>query len=129
MQRVKAIIVLLLIWILTIGAERGENPNSVDLTTMEKMHTTAYNLHGTTATGGTTRKGICACNTHVGDLALIYSTNGDFLGIYEVTDTGGTDGLKAGTVIDVWFDTYEECEEWMRLTEGKCYVQWVHGEG
>jgi 3D (Asp-Asp-Asp) domain-containing protein len=65
----------------------------------------------------------------VGDLALIYSTNGDFLGIYEVTDTGGTDGLKAGTVIDVWFDTYEECEEWMRLTEGKCYVQWVHGEG
>ena len=103
--------------------------NSVDTSQMQKMYTTAYCLHGITANGGTTRKGICACNTHLGDMAVIYSVNGDFLGMYEVTDTGSTEGLTEGRVIDVWFDTYEECEEWMKLTDGRCYVLWVKGEG
>jgi 3D (Asp-Asp-Asp) domain-containing protein len=60
---------------------------------------------------------------------MIYSINGDFLYIAEITDTGSTEGLQSGRVIDVWFDTYEECEEWMKLTDGKCYVQWISGKG
>lgn len=94
-----------------------------------KMHTTAYCLHGTTATGGTTRPGIAACNTHVGEIATVYTLDGEYLGQFEITDTGKTEGLKAGKVLDVWFDTYEECKEWMRLTGGKVYVAFTEGEG
>ena len=120
---------LIAVLLFSCGASRREPVNSVDTSQMQKMYTTAYCLHGITANGGTTRKGICACNTHLGDMAVIYSINGDFLGMYEVTDTGSTDGLTEGRVVDVWFDTYEECEEWMKLTDGRCYVLWVRGEG
>lgn len=120
---------LIAVLLFSCGASRREPVNSVDTSQMQKMYTTAYCLHGITANGGTTRKGICACNTHLGDMAVIYSINGDFLGMYEVTDTGSTDGLTQGRVVDVWFDTYEECEEWMKLTDGRCYVLWVRGEG
>jgi len=95
----------------------------------QKMHTTAYCLHGTTATGGTTRPNIAACNTHVGEIAVIYTLDGEYLGQFEITDTGKTNGLKAGKVIDVWFDTYDECKQWMRITEGKVRVQWIKGIG
>lgn len=127
--KAKLMIIAILMCLVSCGASRREPVNSVDTSQMQKMYTTAYCLHGITANGGTTRKGICACNTHLGDMAIIYSVNGDFLGMYEVTDTGSTDGLTQGRVIDVWFDTYEECEEWMRTTEGRCYVLWVKGVG
>ena len=123
------VIFLIAVLLFSCGASRGEPVNSVDTSQMEKMWTTAYCLHGVTSTGGTTRPHIAACNTHVGDVALIYSLNGDFLYLAEITDTGSSEGLRAGRVLDVWFDTYEECEEWMRTTEGKCYVLWVHGQG
>lgn len=96
---------------------------------IEKLHTTAYCLHGVTATGGTTRPNIAACNTHVGDVAIIYTLDGEYLGMYEITDTGGTEGLRAGKVIDVWFDALDECKEWMSITGGKCYVKWIKGVG
>ena len=84
---------LIAVLLFSCGASRREPVNSVDTSQMQKMYTTAYCLHGITANGGTTRKGICACNTHLGDMAVIYSINGDFLGMYEVTDTGSTEGL------------------------------------
>lgn len=93
------------------------------------MYTTAYNLHGITATGGTTRPHIAACNTRLGQIAIIYSMDGEYLYTAEITDTGSTDGLIAGTVIDVWFDTYEECVDWMAKTEGRCKVLFVDGKG
>ena len=95
----------------------------------QKMHTTAYCLHGVTANGGTTRPHIAACNPHLGEVATVYTLDGEYLGTFEITDTGKTKGLRAGRVIDVWFDTYEECKEWMRLTGGKVYVAFTEGEG
>lgn len=127
--KTRVILIVLALCLISCGATRGERVNSVDTSGMQKMYTTAYCLHGVTANGGTTRPHIAACNPHLGDVAIIYSIDGEYLYTAEITDKGTTNGLIAGTVIDVWFDTYEECEEWMRLTEGKCYVQWVHGEG
>jgi hypothetical protein len=126
MKRATVLIVLIGILLLAKGA--GE-PGKVDTSGMQLMHTTAYCLHGVTATGGTTRRGIAACNTHVGDIAVIYSTDGKYLGTYEITDTGGTEGLQRGTVIDVWKCNYTQCESWMKLTNGKVYVQWIEGNG
>lgn len=121
-------VLILLIGILLLAKGAGE-PGSVDTSGMQLMHTTAYCLHGTTATGGTTRRGIAACNTHVGDIAVIFSTDGKYLGTYEITDTGGTEGLHKGTVIDVWKCNYTQCQSWMKLTNGKVYVQWIEGNG
>lgn len=95
----------------------------------QKMHTTAYMIQGVTASGIYTHPGICACNTHLGEVAVVYSRDGRYLGTFECIDTGITDGLKAGTVIDVWFETYDECKEWMTVSRGKCYVKWIKGQG
>lgn len=121
-------VLILLIGILLLAKGAGE-PGKVDTSGMQLMHTTAYCLHGVTATGGTTRRGIAACNTHVGDIAVIFSTDGKYLGTYEITDTGGTEGLQRETVIDVWKCNYTQCESWMKLTNGKVYVQWIEGNG
>ena len=127
--KTRVILIVLALCLISCGATSGERVNSVDTSGMQKMYTTAYCLHGVTANGGSTRPHIAACNPHLGDVAIIYSTDGEYLYTAEITDTGITDGLIAGSVIDVWFDTYEECEEWMRLTGGKCFVLWVSGEG
>jgi 3D (Asp-Asp-Asp) domain-containing protein len=94
-----------------------------------RMSTTAYMVQGITATGTPTHSGICACNPRLGQMAIVYTTDGEYLGSFECVDTGSTEGLQKGTVIDVWFDTYEECENWMIRTRGKVYVKWIQGEG
>lgn len=127
--KTKVILIVLALCLISCGATRGERVNSVDISGMQKMYTTAYCLHGVTANGGTTRPHIAACNTRLGQVAIIYSVDGEYLYTAEITDKGITNGLIAGNVIDVWFDTYEECEEWMRTTGGKCFVLWVDGKG
>ena len=92
-----------------------------------KMHTTAYCLHGVTGSGGTTHPGIAASDPHLGEIAVIYTVDGEYLGMYEVTDTGGTEGIRSGKVIDVWFDSYDECKDWMTVTRGKCMVYFIDG--
>lgn len=123
------IIFLIAVLLFSCAAERGERVNTVDTSGMVTMYTTAYHLHGVTASGGTTRPHIAACNPRLGECAYIYTMDGEFLDLVEITDTGSTNGLNAGTVIDVWFDTYEECEEWMVKTEGRCKVLFVKGVG
>jgi hypothetical protein len=130
MQRVKAIIVLLLIWILTIGAERMPEMD-FEAAGFHKMSTTAYILQGTTANGGTTHSGICASSIdHIGDIAVVYTLDGDFLGYYECTDTGAEGGgVRAGTVLDVWRKNMTQATNYMRITGGKVYVKWIEGDG
>lgn len=95
----------------------------------ETLHTTGYLITGTTATGGTTRPGIGANNKHVGELAVVYTLEGEYLTTIEITDTGGSEGMKSGKVLDVWFGSKEEAKEWMRRTGGKIKVRWIQGEG
>lgn len=95
----------------------------------EVMATTAYCMGHHTANGSKVHSGGCACNTHVGDVAIIYTVDGRYLGIYECNDTGATQGLQNGTVIDVYRKNLTQCESWMRLTGGKVYVLWVKGKG
>lgn len=95
----------------------------------ETLHTTGYLITGITATGGTTRVGIGACNTHVGDLAICYTTDGEYLTTIEITDTGSNPLLVAGKSLDVWFPSMEEAKDWMLKTGGRVKVYWVKGEG
>lgn len=108
-----------------------------------RMLTTAY-CHGTvTATGNRTRRGICAVRREwVGKTALVWEckdsdTMGEFLGFWECLDTGfgadsdgdGVGSIEEGRVIDMYFPTLEEVEEWMEITGGRVYVKLVDAEG
>ena len=105
-----------------------------------KMHATAYCLHGTTATGTETRHGIAAGRKDLlGKTAVVYQRLpgdhiGQIIGIYEIQDTGGTEGLNNGTVIDIWCEDLDECQEFMNTVyedgcKGKVYVQFIDAEG
>ena len=105
--------------------------------------TTAY-CHGTiTATGRRARRGICAVREEwIGKTALVWEckapgTVGDFLGYWECLDTGfgadsdgdGIGSIQEGRVIDMYFPTPEEVQEWMEITGGRVYVQLIDAEG
>lgn len=95
----------------------------------ELMSTTAYCMGHTTANGSPVHHGGCACNPdHIGDVAIVYTTNGNFLGYYECNDTGAG-GVRAGTVIDIYRKNYTMCSNYMRITQGKVYVKWIKGKG
>lgn len=107
---------------------------------MIKGHATAYCLDGTMANGTHVREGACASSAdRLGAVLMIYKrlpddSIGDFIGMYEVLDAGGTDGIKSGKVIDIWKPTYEKCQEFMNLVyedgcHGNVWIQVVHGAG
>lgn len=129
MRKVILIIGIILICMISISASadslKWPEVFESDEVEFHKMHTTAYCLHGVTGSGGTTHPGIAACDPYLGQIAVIYTLEGEYLGMYEVTDTGGTDAIRAGHVIDVWFDDLEQCKEWMRTTKGKVMVYFV----
>lgn len=101
---------------------------------LKEIKTTAYCQGTTTASGQKVRYGICAGQDWMVDdgnwVALIWSEDGtEFYGYFEVLDKGGTDAIKDGYVIDVYFPTYEDCKQWMKETNGKCLVKYIQAEG
>lgn len=75
------------------------------------MVATAYCLHGTTATGTQTREGVAAAKREwFGKTVNVYRNNagepGELIGTYTIEDTGGK-AIRNGSVIDLWFPTYE----------------------
>lgn len=131
MRRATFLILLIGTLLLAKGAAK---PGRVDTSGMELMYTTAYCIRGITATGGTTHPGIAACNTHVGEVAVIYSVDGKYLDTVIITDTGGSEGMRSGKVLDMWKCNRTQAQSWMRLTatdNGKSmvYVQWIKGNG
>lgn len=103
----------------------------------EKIKTTAYCLDGITASGQKVRPGICAgadwrvdeADENGSWVADVYTMDGQYIGCFELLDKGGTKAIKEGRVIDVWFETYEECMEYMELTGGKVQVIYTYAVG
>lgn len=108
-----------------------------------RMFTTAYHHGEITAKGDRTRRGICAVRREwIGKTALVWKcedagTMGEFLGIWECLDTGfgadsdsdGMGSIQEGRVIDMYFPTQAEVDEWMEITGGRVYVQLVDAKG
>lgn len=70
----------------------------------------------------------------IGKTAVVYLRNedgtiGDFYGIYEIKDCGGTEGLKNGLVIDIWEPDIETATQVMAETKGIGFVQLLDAEG
>lgn len=95
------------------------------------MQATGYCLKGKMAAGGYTRKGVCAsARKHFGKVAQVYKRNSDgtigqFIGYFEVKDTGGQ-SIASGRVLDIWFPTYNEC---MNFGRRKIVVIFTEGKG
>lgn len=131
--------------ILTVMLIAGSalNVKAANLEEPFKMYTTAYCQGTTTYSGVPVRAGICAVKKEwIDKCAIVYKcepdgSRGDFLGYWECLDTGfggdadedGVGSIEAGKVIDMYFPTLEECRDWMKLTDGKVYVQLIDAEG
>lgn len=100
------------------GCKIGKEVSEPEVTCY-KMQATAYCLTGKTASGERTRKGIVASKPEwIGKIMAVYLENeegkaGEFLGYYEVKDTGGKP-IRTGKVLDIWMPTYNECIQFGR---------------
>jgi len=104
--------------------EKMENSNIKDReiispTEVVQMQATAYCLNGTTATGTKTRIGVAASKPEwFGRKVAVYSKDkegnpAEMIGEYTIEDTGGKP-IRNGSVIDLWFPTYDECIQFGR---------------
>lgn len=135
MRRITAILIAIVCCFLLIGAERKE-PHRESINYEEqgfqKMSATAYCMGTVTATGAKVHEGGCAASKdHLGQVAIVYTLEGEFLGYYECNDTGGTEGLNNGYVIDIYRSDIDRCQELMETIgkEQKVWVLWVEGVG
>jgi len=78
------------------------------------IEATAYCYGTTTCTGKPVRVGYAAmAKEYIGKTAVVYEAdeNGeplDYIGIYEIEDTGGDYRIKNGTCIDIYIPDYDE---------------------
>lgn len=96
----------------------------------KKMQATAYCLTGKRCDGGAVRRGIAsAAPEYYGMAAAVYINDdgkpGEFLGWYEILDTGGNEGIRNGSVLDIWMPTYEECIQFGRKDVLVVFVEGV----
>ena len=96
---------------------------------------TCYIDSGTCFTGCQTRRGIAASSEAlIGYTAVVWTTDGEFIGYFEILDKIGTKWGRSGTldephVIDIWCEDMDEAKRLMELTEGKCKVMLIKAEG
>ena len=84
------------------------------------IEATAYCYGTTTCTGKKVREGYAAMSkNYIGMTAIVYTEdeNGqalDYIGTYEIEDTGGDYRIKNGSCIDIYIPDYDKCIEFGR---------------
>lgn len=134
MRKAILIILTLIVCIVSVGGARRNPVNTrIDFEAQgfEKVRSTAYCVGHHTADGSAVFEGGCAYSPdHIGDVAIIYTLDGDFIGYLICNDTGG-DQVKSGEILDVYKSDIDRCKEYMRLIGDSqmVWVRWIHGEG
>lgn len=83
-----------------------------------------------TADGTIPYEGVIASNReHLGDIALLYTMDGEYIGMYECRDIGGGRMLRNGTAIDVYRDNMDRVREWIHTYGDYVQVIWIEAEG
>ncbi len=95
------------------------------------MEVTAYCYGTTRCDGEQVRTGTCAGKPEwYGKVAAIYLNDngspGEFLGYFEILDTGGDERIRNGTVLDIYIPDYDACIGFGRQ---KVIVTIIDGEG
>ena len=98
---------------------------------METMRCTCYLPTGhRTADGTEPYEGIIASNRdHLGDMALLYTMDGEYIGMYECRDIGGSRMLRNGTAIDVYRDNMDRALDWVQTYGDYVLIIWIPAEG
>lgn len=114
------------IFCLILGSEETEE----EAPEIFEIEATAYCCGTTTATGSKVREGIIAGRPEwFGKVAAIYKSDGgkigDFIGYFEVLDTGGT-AIKNGRVIDIYNPSKEWCLQFGRQ---RVFITLIDGKG
>lgn len=145
MKRIMAVTMCLIIAIVMIAT--GERRNEVKALEGDpfnepvKIRCTGYLDSGTTYSGVETRRGIVAGKKEwQGCVAALYEVNedgslGDFIGYFEVLDTGyGIKTADGGTIqngesIDVWQPSEAALKSWVNNFGDYVYVKLTRGVG
>lgn len=96
-----------------------------------RIEATAYCYGTTRCDGGKVRIGTCAGKPEwYGKVAAIYLDDngnpGEFLGYFEILDTGGDERITDGLVLDIYIPDHDACIEFGRQ---KVMVVLIDGEG
>ena len=101
---------------------------------VRKMRVTCYTYPEgiITASGSEVREGIIAAKKEWMDaLIVLYDMDMNFIGYFEVKDTGfgidkdgdGVGSIQEGTSLDVFRSSLERCYDWIERYGDYCYVQ------
>ena len=133
MKRGTVLVLLVAVLLISQGAERHEpHQESIDWKAQgfQKIKVTAYCCGTHTATGVPVHYGCMAVSKeHLGDCAYLYTVEGDFIDLFEGNDQGGTDAIRNGYVVDIYFPTLDECKAFMSRTGGVAYIKYIPGVG
>ena len=132
----KGLIILfaIIVCIVSVGAERREPHNEqIDFEAQGfvQMSATAYCVGHHTADGSAVFEGGCACSPdHIGDVAIVYTLDGEFINYFICNDTGG-EKVKSGEILDIYKKDYESCVAFMRQIgkSQRVWVRWIEGNG
>lgn len=98
---------------------------------MQTVRCTCYLPTGNkTADGTVPYEGIIASNReHLGDMCMIFTMDGELIGIFESRDLGGHKKLRNGTAIDVYRDNMDRAKEWIATYGDYVQIVWIPAEG
>ena len=115
--------------ILAVAHLLGKMPVTPFGDDLQKVRCTCYLPTGNkTADGTVPYEGICASNRdHLGDVAVLYSVDGEFIGFFECRDVGGHRKLRNGTAIDIYRDDMYRAWEWVGEWGDYVYIYWIEG--
>lgn len=122
------LVMLLLVLLYSLPVEAAESSD------LKLMRVTCYTYPpgSITASGSEVREGIVAAKREWMDaLVILYDTDMNFIGYFEVKDTGfgidkdgdGIGSIQEGTSIDVFRSSQSRCKEWVNMYGDYCYVQ------
>lgn len=97
----------------------------------QKVRCTCYIPTGhKTADGTVPYEGVIASNRdNLGDCALLYTLDGEYIGLFECRDIGGNRKLRNGTAIDVFRDTLDRAYDWIGEYGDYVMIIWIECEG
>ena len=122
------LLMLLLVLLYSLPVEAAESSD------LQLMRVTCYTYPpgSITASGSEVREGIVAAKKEwMGALVILYDTDMNFIGYFEVLDTGfgsdkdgdGVGSIQEGKSLDVFRSSLERCHEWTERYGDYCYAK------
>ncbi len=122
------LVMLLLVLLYSLPVEAAESSD------LQLMRVTCYTYPpgSITASGCEVREGIVAAKKEwMGALVILYDTDMNFIGYFEVKDTGfgidkdgdGVGSIQDGTSLDVFRSSLDRCHEWTERYGDYCYAK------